>query len=194
AKGFSMDQALPGLDYGNSIFDVRHRFSASAVWQLPWLSGQQGFAGHVLGGWQINGIVSFRGGFPWTPYCSASSSAGGDTSCDFNGDTVRNDRPNAPPSGNSNSNDRSVFEPDHSNNLSPDLFYNNGVVPTDANGNALPCPASPFRGCPNFTGAYNGNLGRNTFRGPNFQEIDLSLFKNIKVSERVNFQFRTEGF
>jgi hypothetical protein len=37
-------------------------------------------------------------------------------------------------------------------------------------------------------------LGRNTFRGPGFEDFDLSLFKNIKVTERVNFQFRAEAF
>ena len=41
---------------------------------------------------------------------------------------------------------------------------------------------------------FDGNLARNSFRGPNFREVDLSLFKNIKATERVNFQFRAEGF
>ena len=35
---------------------------------------------------------------------------------------------------------------------------------------------------------------RNTFRGPSFADIDLSLFKNIKATERFNFQFRAEAF
>ena len=29
---------------------------------------------------------------------------------------------------------------------------------------------------------------------PTFADVDISLFKNIKVSERVNFQFRAEAF
>lgn len=39
-----------------------------------------------------------------------------------------------------------------------------------------------------------GNLGRNTFVGPNFFDMDMSLFKNFKVTERVAFQFRVESF
>ena len=39
-----------------------------------------------------------------------------------------------------------------------------------------------------------GNLGRNTFIGPGFQNIDLSLIKNTKISERVNTQFRVDAF
>ena len=57
AEGFSMDQALPGLDYGNSTFDVRHTFTNSFVWQMPWLQSQRGFVGHVLGGWSVNNIL-----------------------------------------------------------------------------------------------------------------------------------------
>src|SRR2546425_883889 len=189
AEGFSMDQAKPGLDYGNSIFDARHRVGASAVWYLPWLQNQRGIAGHVLGGWQLNGIVSYHGGFPWTPYCSPSSSPGGGTACDFNGDAVRNDRPNAPSFGNSNNSSRAAFEPDHpSLNLSPNAFYLSGA----ANIGAV-CP-SPVPGCSNYTGRYEGSLGRNTFRGPNFSTLDFSLVKNIKTSEQTKLIFRAEGF
>ncbi len=182
AEGFSMDAAKPGLDYGNSIFDVTHRLGLSYVWQLPWYQGQQGFTGHLLGGWQVNGIFSIHGGFPWTPYCSASSGAKG---CDFNRDAVSNDRPNAPAFGNADpfGNGNAVFERDHpSVNFDPASFY-------------CADSTSPPAGCSAYTGTpFNGNLGRNTFRGPRFQDFDLSLFKNIKITERVNFQFRAEAF
>src|SRR5262249_37768600 len=39
-----------------------------------------------------------------------------------------------------------------------------------------------------------GNVGRNAFYGPNAFTSDLSLLKNFKFTERVNFQFRVEGF
>jgi len=39
-----------------------------------------------------------------------------------------------------------------------------------------------------------GNLGRNTFVGPSFVSWETSLFKNIKVTERVNLQLRAEAF
>jgi hypothetical protein len=56
-----------------------------------------------------------------------------------------------------------------------------------------PAGCSPSNTADGFK-PFDGNLGRNTFRGPNFREVDLSVFKNIKVTERVNFQFRCEGF
>ncbi len=184
AEGFSLDQAKPGLDYGNSIFDVRHRFTLSYVWELPWMKAQRGAVGHVLGGWQLNGAITLRSGFHWTPYCSRSSFPGGSrSSCDFNRDGIRNDRPNQPAFGSGlPSTDRAVFEPNHPGlNLTTSQF--------------LACSVSPRPTCGSlWHGAYEPSLGRNTFVGPNFREFDFSLFKNIKVTERVSFQFRAEAF
>jgi hypothetical protein len=39
-----------------------------------------------------------------------------------------------------------------------------------------------------------GNLGRGTFSGPGLTEVDLSVLKNIAVSERISLQFRAEFF
>jgi len=39
-----------------------------------------------------------------------------------------------------------------------------------------------------------GNAGRGILEGPGLATVDLSLFKNTSLSERVNLQFRFEGF
>jgi len=39
-----------------------------------------------------------------------------------------------------------------------------------------------------------GNLGRGVFNGPGLAEVDLSLFKRIAVTEKMNLQFRAECF
>ena len=41
---------------------------------------------------------------------------------------------------------------------------------------------------------HNGASGRGVVRGPGFGRWDLSLFKNLKLSERVSSQFRLEAF
>jgi carboxypeptidase family protein/TonB-dependent receptor-like protein len=44
------------------------------------------------------------------------------------------------------------------------------------------------------TGARFGNVGRNTMRGPGVVNLDLSLFRDFKLTERFNLQFRAESF
>jgi hypothetical protein len=39
-----------------------------------------------------------------------------------------------------------------------------------------------------------GNYRRNSFFGPGFGDVDLSVFKNTPITERVNTQFRVEMF
>ena len=39
-----------------------------------------------------------------------------------------------------------------------------------------------------------GNFGRNLFHGPGAETVDLSLFKNFPIRERLKFQFRFETF
>ncbi|PYV36174.1 MAG: hypothetical protein DMG09_18275, partial [Acidobacteria bacterium] len=59
-------------DRGLSEFDVDHRLVSSFVYQLPfgrgrkYLSSGPGLANQFIGGWQVNGIVTFQSGFPMT--------------------------------------------------------------------------------------------------------------------------------
>ncbi len=171
-EGFSLDQTRPDLDRGNSIFDIRHKFSINYVWELPWLKNQQGFVGRILGGWQYNGIWSFQTGPHWSPFCASGSR------CDFNKDGERNDRPD-------NINGNNI-------DASKDMWANGffkvpGSTFTGAFSGANPFFGTPCVGC-------NGNLGRNTFVGPKTFNTDQSLFKNIRITERFKAQFRAEMF
>jgi hypothetical protein len=61
-----LDPFNPMLDYGNAGFDVRHRFSASAIWSVPF-----GGDNPWLGGWQVNALFTARSGYPFTVFdCS----------------------------------------------------------------------------------------------------------------------------
>jgi hypothetical protein len=93
--GFPVDARDLGLEWGPADFDVRHRFVASGLWELPWLRDSTGVTRFVLAGWQINGIVSLQSGFPFNVFTTRTFAAGGD----FNGDGVNNDRPNQPSFG-----------------------------------------------------------------------------------------------
>lgn len=49
-------------EYAHASFDMRHRFVLSGLWELPLLRNNTGLAGKVLGGWQLNGILTLSTG------------------------------------------------------------------------------------------------------------------------------------
>jgi len=59
-------------DYGSSSFDITHSFVGSITANLPFGKGRRYLAGSswaldsLIGGWQVNGIVSLRTGFPFS--------------------------------------------------------------------------------------------------------------------------------
>ncbi len=44
------------------------------------------------------------------------------------------------------------------------------------------------------TEARFGNTGRNILRGPGVVNLDLSVFRDVPITERYNLQFRAEAF
>jgi len=66
------------LEYGNADFDIRHRFVADFVWDLPWLKTSR-----FLGGWSFDGTLIWQSGSPFTVF---------DSAVDSNGDGHLNDR------------------------------------------------------------------------------------------------------
>jgi hypothetical protein len=83
----------PARDHGLSDFDVAHRLAVSFVWNLPFGKdrkfggGASGLTQAFIGGWQINGIYIFQGGFPFSvqaadvgclndmPFCTTTNRA-----------------------------------------------------------------------------------------------------------------------
>jgi len=67
------DRFHPGLDYGNVIYDRRHRFLTTWLYDLPFGKGQSwlnsGTAlNSIVGGWQLAGVAIFQSGPFLTPY------------------------------------------------------------------------------------------------------------------------------
>jgi hypothetical protein len=62
------DPYHPGLDYGNTSFDRRHRFLATFLYELPfgkgkkYLNSSSPIADRVIGGWVLSGIAIFQSG------------------------------------------------------------------------------------------------------------------------------------
>ena len=74
----------PEWEKGNASFDVRHRFTASYIYELPFGKGKRmlgdanGALEQVVGGWQIAGITTVSTGNWFTPTDSNGSFANSD--------------------------------------------------------------------------------------------------------------------
>lgn len=53
-------------DFARYPFDVTHNAVINYVYELPFLAKMRGFKSHILGGWQTNGIITLRTGFPFS--------------------------------------------------------------------------------------------------------------------------------
>ncbi|HSR51887.1 MAG TPA: TonB-dependent receptor [Acidobacteriota bacterium] len=71
-QGIMTFRERPDLERGLAAFDTRNRFVFSYSYDLPFGQGRRfgsdmgRLADQLLGGWQINGIVSFTSGYPLT--------------------------------------------------------------------------------------------------------------------------------
>ena len=64
-------------DKGPSDFDVRSRFVTSFIWDIPFFKAGNGFARAILGGWQVNGILTLQSGLPFTVFAGVDRSLAG---------------------------------------------------------------------------------------------------------------------
>ena len=167
------------LDYGNSEFDIRHQYVGSAIYDLPWLKDQRGFAGHVLGGWTVSVIQTLHTGIPFdiTEPTDRCLCAGGANRPDYLGGNV-------------------VFVDPRLNEFGAQNAYFNG---NNGNGSATGAPNPYFRrvgsGLTYASGAGRyGTFGRDVFHGPGVIETDFGLTKMIRFTEHQNLQIRGEAF
>jgi hypothetical protein len=63
-------------EYARANLDRRHVLSVNYIYELPYFQNQENFEGHVLGGWQISGIVTYFTGLGFSPATSSNDPAG----------------------------------------------------------------------------------------------------------------------
>jgi hypothetical protein len=129
-----------------------------------WLN-HRGPANWVLGGWQINGILTMRSGFP-TDIRSARIPSGNQMYATLN-------------------------VPDRVSGV--DMYLPNRGVDGFFNPAAFTEPGQ-VRNVNGSPITLYGNSARRVGRGPGSSNLDFSLFKNFLVAERLNIQFRAEAF
>jgi Carboxypeptidase regulatory-like domain/TonB dependent receptor len=167
----------PGLDKGDSDYDVRHRFVVSAVWAVPFAKETQGWKNQVLDGWEAAPIITARTGYPLTIY-----------DCTF----ANYNCPRYIPSG---AVGRSASTSTSASAMQGPNVFTYMTVPAaltylDPSLSESEIPTCGASGC-----KFPSNMtSRNYFRQPGYWNSNLGIFKNFKVTERVRMQFRTEFY
>jgi hypothetical protein len=170
--GFYQNSFYPGVEYGPSNFDRSHVFNLNWVYELPagrghWLTLGKGFD-RIVGGWFVSGIATMWSGVPLFVSDSSGSQTWG------NATTL------GPASG-------AIQTAAVSTGLNAPIsgtgynYFSNGR-------NAI----TSFR--PVLLSA-DGRSGRaNPFRGLPYKNIDLSVSKDTRVTERLNCKFAADFF
>jgi hypothetical protein len=167
-NGDFRDQRFPGMEYGNSDFDVRHHVVVAYSYALPFGRGKalagnaSGFLNQLVGNWQVAGITSASTGNWFTVTDPVVNSTNNDC-----GGTV-----------------------DLGTCARPNVVGNPNGTPCVAGTFFNTCA---FQSNTQNPGVY-GNERRNVVRGPGYQEWDLSLLKIFPVHEQKRFEFRVDFF
>ena len=153
-----------GLDYGNVIYDRRHRFLTTYLYELPFGKGKKlvsnagGFVDELVGGWEVAGVLVFQSGPFLTPSQSSSD-----------------------PSGTNMINVVGTTRPDVVAGVNP---YGNRTTTNYLNVNAFAVPASNI-------GRF-GNASVGSIVGPGTQAVSMSLIKTVRFAESTKLQFGVE--
>lgn len=197
---FDIDNGERGI----SNLDRTHAFSTNFTFELPFYREQKGFLGRAFGGIQLNGTYIVTGGAPYTPQSVVGGSFFGLGATYLTaGERPFYGNPNADARlvGISQLDANRVFgvacNPAPCSNATTGFYSVNELNRTGA---AVAVNLSDVKyiingpGAAKFFGTPFGNVARNTERGPIFNQLNMSLFKNIRIVEKVNIQLRGEAF
>ncbi|MCU1284866.1 MAG: TonB-dependent receptor [Acidobacteriales bacterium] len=175
-----LDPFNPGLDRGNSEFDIRHRVAFSAVWEIPAFRNSAGPLRQIFGGWSFAPIFTAQTGTPFSIY-----------DCTNAFQVCMRVQTNLPLQTTGNGNPALAGTPNTFNYLPIPQdqvgVYTNSVVGISDFG---VCNAGTTTPC-----VFPANMtARNAFRGPGRYNLDFGLYKSFKLTEKVGLQFRGEAF
>jgi len=169
--GDQVDPLDPKLLRGLSSFDLRHSFVASYTYQLPF---ERLFRSknRWTQDWSVSGITRYSSGFPVTLMNPLDTSLIGTFGNGINNLTV----------------DELDYTPGHLNlNRNPrngNQYFNTSLFSLPADDPAVGDTIANTI----------GNSGRRFFSGPGIDNYDLTLQKNVKLTESKSFEFRMEAF
>jgi Carboxypeptidase regulatory-like domain/TonB-dependent Receptor Plug Domain/TonB dependent receptor len=160
-----------------SDFDIGQTLVVNYIWELPSPKGRGAVASHVLGGWELSGVITAESGVPFTPLI------GGDPL------GLNSTDPYAYPDRLSGPGCHTAVNPGNPNNY---INLNCFGVPMATPAIASMC--APFPTVPGSCSNLLGTSGRNSLIGPGLVTWDFGIFKNTRISERLSLQLRAEFF
>ena len=183
---FAEDAGNIKAEKASSSFDRRQRFAGSYLWE-PFPTKNV-----VLRGWQLNGIVSYQSGQPFSPLNATPTGL----CADANGDGIlTNDRPSI---GNPRAPLTSVAlltSPGCAIPAGGLTVANYSMDPANAHFVQVPLGLKPGELFSVGTEQYKAeNAGRNSLFGPNLVEWDAAVMKNFAFGESKVLQFRWEVY
>lgn len=173
------------LTKGLCDFNVGQSGVVSFIYTIPTIGKDSKLMSTVLGGWQVGTIVTAQTGSPFTPVLAGDpyARAQGDTNMGYV-DLVSGCNP-----VNSNWKTAGGLQYLNTNCFSlPTAPAAMASQCTTYTGTLTPPSGQVF--CPNLV----GDLHRNQLVGPGLFDMDFSVFKNFKITERITTQIRVEMF
>ncbi len=183
------DPNNPRTAYGTAGFDRTHVFAFSYMYALPRaVANDTSFAGRVLNGWGLSGVTVLESGMPYSVW----DYSGGAASLYYSSNDVITNPLIPIASG------KGVETAQQTQNGLPGLNPNAFAPPLVQPGQDGVPPCGPTQDgfgnyCDSVETGY-GAAGRNNFRGPFQSRFDMSLFKNIRLSERFTLKYQADFF
>ena len=177
-------------DYGRAAVDRNNVLNLDGLWAMPWYRDQKNLKGRLIGGWEVSAIYAIDSGLPLT--ISASSTYSPSYNLPGNGTSILNGRTNTgiitdnagiSVLGNTNAGLRPNQIGDPNTGYGTKI-HNKGY-------NQLWFYTGAFAAATSST--VPGTAKRGTIQGPGFNRLDLGIFRNFRIWEQVNFQFRAEA-
>ena len=172
-----MNAFNPGLDHGNSDFDIRNRLVLAPIYRTPSFFRDKGSAlAQLVGGYEVTGIYTVRSGTPFT-FSDSTNNVTGYGLVRYNPATpVTNHTFKSIPSGTASNGNNYVLT--GATSLPVDVPFGNPALLGESD--LGPYPATM--------------TARNAFRGPGAYNLNVSISKTIPLYERFNLELRAEGF
>ncbi|HXP08734.1 MAG TPA: TonB-dependent receptor, partial [Acidobacteriaceae bacterium] len=197
ANNYRSALVLPiGYEYTNSDWDVRHRVTLNASYQLPFGQGRQflnrgGVVNELAGGWAADLVFVAQTGNPFTVTPNVSQANGATTSRAIRVGDLYASGGSAPASNSGTTcapKTKSItnwFNPCAFGNPLPGSSIPNTQTASNPVGQPLDTLAAvlPYLG-----------TARNQVYGPGYNRINMSVFKNFKTYESQYLQVRADIF